>query len=298
MIDFAGRTAIVTGAGGGLGRAYALALAARGANLVVNDPGVTREGAGRSDSAAAVVSEIQAAGGRAIADAGSVTDYADMQAMAARAMEAFGSIDILINNAGILRDKSFGKMEMEDFRAVLDVHLLGAAHASKAVWEHMRGARYGRILMATSAAGMWGNFGQANYAAAKAGLIGLARTLGLEGARENIRVNCVAPVAGTRMLEDIMPGEMLGLFAPEDVVPAVLYLVSEDAPKGTIIGAGGGHFHAAHIGMTRGVHLPPDQRTPEGVAAAFAGIVSREGEKTPAQGMDQVTYIAANMQEK
>src|SRR5687768_7469814 len=237
-ISFEGRVAIVTGAGGGLGRAYALELARRGARVVVNDLGAARDGSGSSDAATRVVEEIRATGREAIANGASVTDLAQVEAMVAAARERWGGVHILINNAGILRDKSFAKMEMEDFRAVLDVHLTGSANCAKAVWEGMREQNYGRILMTSSSTGLYGNFGQANYGAAKLGLVGLARTLALEGARHDIRVNSIVPVAATRMTEDLFPQAMLAAFNPDNVVPAALFLVSEGAPTNAIVGAG------------------------------------------------------------
>jgi NAD(P)-dependent dehydrogenase (short-subunit alcohol dehydrogenase family) len=206
-ISFDGRVAIVTGAGGGLGRAYALELARRGAKVVVNDLGGARDGSGVSDAAQKVVEEIEAAGGTAIANGASVTEQAQVEAMVAEARERWGGVHILINNAGILRDKSFANMTMDDFRAVVDVHLIGSANCTKAVWETMRAQAYGRILMTTSSTGLYGNFGQANYGAAKLGLAGFAKTLHLEGAKYDIRVNALAPTAATRMTEDIFPPE-------------------------------------------------------------------------------------------
>jgi NAD(P)-dependent dehydrogenase (short-subunit alcohol dehydrogenase family) len=220
-ISFAGKVAIVNGAGGGLGRAYALELAKRGAKVVVNDLGGARDGTGTSDAAAKVVEEIEAAGGTAMANGGNVADFAQMQEMVAKAKEAWGGVHILINNAGILRDKSFAKMEMADFELVVKVHLIGSANCTKAVWETMREQNYGRILMTTSSTGLGGNFGQSNYGAAKMGLVGLARTLYLEGAKYNIRVNTLAPAAATRMTEDILPDAVFAQFGPEHVAPAV-----------------------------------------------------------------------------
>jgi len=293
-ISFEGRVAIVTGAGGGLGRAYALELAKRGAKVVVNDLGASRDGSGHSDAAAAVVAEIAAAGGTAIADGGSVTDAAAMQAMADRAKAAWGGVHILINNAGILRDKSFAKMDLADFRAVIDVHLNGAANCTKAVWATMQEQGYGRILMTSSSTGLYGNFGQANYAAAKAGLAGLARTLALEGARHGVRVNTIAPTAATRMTEELFPPDMLGLFRPELVAPAALFLVSDDAPTGAIIGAGAGVVQAAHVTLTRGVKLA--EATPEAVAAQFAAIDDRAGEIVPQTGAEQAMTTLQRLQ--
>ncbi|MEA3048107.1 MAG: hypothetical protein QOJ53_2439 [Sphingomonadales bacterium] len=293
-ISFEGRVAIVTGAGGGLGRAYALALAQRGAKILVNDLGASRDGTGHSDAALAVVEEIRAGGGEAMPDGGSVTDYGQMAAMVDKAKAAWGGVHILINNAGILRDKSFAKMEIEDFRAVIDVHLIGSANCTKAVWATMQEQNYGRILMTSSSTGLYGNFGQANYAAAKLGLAGFARTLALEGARHNIKVNTIAPTAATRMTQGIFPPELLGLFKPETVAPAALYLVSEDAPTAAILGAGAGVVQAANITLTRGVKL--DELTPEAVAASWAAITDREGEILPQSGAEQAMTILARLQ--
>ncbi|HEY0413067.1 MAG TPA: SDR family NAD(P)-dependent oxidoreductase [Allosphingosinicella sp.] len=290
-ISFEGRVAIVTGAGGGLGRAYALELARRGARVVVNDLGGARDGTGHSDAAAAVVAEIEAAGGTAMANGASVTDLAQVEAMVAAANEQWGGVHILINNAGILRDKSFARMDMEDFRAVVDVHLIGSANCAKAVWETMRERGYGRILMTSSSTGLYGNFGQANYGAAKLGVAGLARTLHLEGAKYDIRVNTVAPTAATRMTQDIFPPDMLGLFNPDNVVPAALFLVSENAPSDMIVGAGAGVVQAAYVTLTPGYALPEGRRTVEEVAANWDRIASREGEIVPQSGAEQAMMI-------
>ena len=287
-IRFDNRVAIVTGAGGGLGKAYALGLAARGAKVVVNDLGGARDGSGSSLSAAqAVVDAIVAAGGEAMANGASVTDAAAVEKMVAVVKERWGRIDILINNAGILRDRTFVKMTLDDFRQVLDVHLIGSVVCTKAVWETMREQAFGRVLMTTSSTGLYGNFGQANYGAAKLALVGLMKTLALEGAKYNVRVNTIAPVAATRMTEDIMPPELLARMGPETVAPAALYLVSDDAPTSAIVNAGGGGFERAYVTLTRGIHVAPEAMTPETIAARFDEISDRTGEVVPETGAAQ-----------
>jgi NAD(P)-dependent dehydrogenase (short-subunit alcohol dehydrogenase family) len=295
-IDFTGKVAIVTGAGGGLGREYALELARRGAKVVVNDLGGSRDGTGHSDMALAVVEEINAAGGDALSNGGSVTEYDQMVEMVAKAKEAWGGVHILINNAGILRDKSFAKMEPSDFELVVKVHLIGSANCTKAVWETMREQNYGRILMTASSTGLYGNFGQTNYGAAKLGLAGFTKSLYLEGAKNNIKVNSLAPIAATRMTEDILPPEAFKAFDPANVVPAALFLVSEEAPSNVIMGAGGGFFHTANVTMTRGMALNGDDRSPEGVAAHFAQISDRTGETVPQSGAEQSMAAIARLQ--
>jgi NAD(P)-dependent dehydrogenase (short-subunit alcohol dehydrogenase family) len=289
-IDFKGRVAIVTGAGGGLGKQHALALAARGAKVVVNDLGGDVHGVGGSVSAAqAVVDEIRAAGGEAIVNGASVTDFAAVQAMVQQTLDTWGRVDILVNNAGILRDKSFAKMDLADFRLVVDVHLMGAVHCSKAVWPIMQAQNYGRIVMTTSSSGLYGNFGQANYGAAKMALAGLMQTLSIEGEKNNIRVNCLAPTAATRMTEGLMPEAVLKALEPQAVVPAMLIMASEDAPNRTIICAGAGSFEVAHITLTQGVHLGLTPDTPERLAAALAQVTDRQGETVPLSGAAQGT---------
>ncbi len=295
-ISFRDKVAIVTGAGGGLGREYALELARRGAKVVVNDLGGSRDGTGHSDAALKVVEEIRAAGGEAMSNGGSVTEEEQMKEMVAKAREAWGGVHILINNAGILRDKSFTKMDMADFELVVRVHLLGSAICTKAVWDMMREQNYGRILMTASSTGLYGNFGQTNYGAAKLGLAGFTKSLYLEGAKYNVRVNTLAPIAATRMTEDILPPEAFKAFDPVNVVPAALYLVSDDAPSNAIIGAGGGFFHAANVTLTRGVALPEGERTVEGVAAHWAEIIDRAGETAPQSGAEQSMAAIARLQ--
>lgn len=289
-LDFKGRVAIVTGAGGGLGRAHALALAARGARVLVNDLGGGVHGEGGSVSAAQkVVDEIRAAGGEALANGASVTNFAAVQAMVQQVVDAWGRVDVLVNNAGILRDKSFAKMDMADFRTVVDVHLMGAAHCCKAVWPHMVAQEYGRIVMTTSSTGLYGNFGQSNYGAAKLALVGLMQTLAIEGAKHHIHVNALAPTAATRMTEGLMPAEVLAMLAPEAVVPAMLVLAHESAPTRTILCAGAGSFEAAHVTMTQGVYIGTGPDAPEQLAARLAEVTAREGEQVPANGGAQGT---------
>ncbi len=287
-LNFKGRVAIVTGAGGGLGREHALALAARGARVLVNDLGGGLHGeAGSGGAAQKVVDEIRAAGGEALANGASVTDFAAVQAMVQQAVDAWGRVDVLVNNAGILRDKSFAKMDMADFRTVVDVHLMGAAHCCKAVWPHMVAQEYGRIVMTTSSTGLYGNFGQSNYGAAKLALVGLMQTLALEGAKHHIHVNALAPTAATRMTEGLMPAEVLAMLKPEAVVPAMLVLAHESAPTRTTLCAGAGSFEAAHVTMTQGIYIGTGPDAPEQLAARLAEVTAREGEQVPASGTAQ-----------
>ena len=274
-----GRVAIVTGAGAGLGRAHAHLLASRGAQVVVNDLNLA--------PAEAVVAEIRAAGGQAIAAAGSVTDEAAVQAMVAQTLATWGRIDILVNNAGILRDKSFAKMTLEDFRLVVDVHLMGAVVCTKAVWETMRAQQHGRIVFTTSSSGLFGNFGQSNYGAAKMALVGLMQTLALEGEKANVRVNCLAPTAATAMTQGILPPEVLAVLTPESVSPGLLFLVSDEAPTRAILNAGAGVFAASHVSLTAPVHIGTGADAPERLAAAWPRISDRADSTVPGSGMEQ-----------
>jgi NAD(P)-dependent dehydrogenase (short-subunit alcohol dehydrogenase family) len=287
-VEFQGRVAIVTGAGGGLGRQHALALAARGARVLVNDLGGAVDGSGGSVNAAQrVVDEIRAAGGEAIANGASVTDFEAVQRMVQQALDAWGRVDVLVSNAGILRDKSFAKMDLADFRLVLDVHLMGAVHCCKALWPTMTAQKYGRIVLTTSSSGLYGNFGQANYGAAKLALVGVMQTLAIEGRKNDIRVNCLAPTAVTRMTEALFPADMLEAFGPEAVVPAMLVLASEDAPTRTTLCAGAGAFEAANITLTQGAYIGRGPDAPELLQAHLEQVRERAGETVPASGSEQ-----------
>src|SRR3984957_2399978 len=272
-IRFDGRVAIVTGAGNGLGRAHALGLASRGAKVVVNDFGGARDGTGGSlTPAETVVEEIRKAGGTAMADGGDVSNFEQVKAMVARATEKWGRVDLLCANAGILRDKSFGKMEPADFAKVLDVHLVGSFYCCKAVWDGMRERNYGRIVLTTSSSGLYVNFGQANYGAAKSGMVGLMNVLAEEGRKSNIRVNIISPTAATRMTEELLPPQALELMKPEAITPAVEYMLSEEAPTRTIVGAGAGSFAVIKVMESEGDNFPQSEWTPEAIAAHFAEI--------------------------
>jgi NAD(P)-dependent dehydrogenase (short-subunit alcohol dehydrogenase family) len=291
-IRYDGKVAIVTGAGHGLGRSHALALAARGAKVVVNDLGGAKDGTGGSSEAAkAVVAQIEAAGGEAIANGANVAKFDEVQAMVQQAMDAWGRVDILVNNAGILRDKSFGKGSMEDFRMVLDVHLLGSVYCTKACWDIMKEQEHGRIVVTTSSSGLYGNFGQTNYGSAKMGVIGMMNTLAQEGAKYNIRINALAPTAGTRMTEGLIPEKAFELLTPETVTPAVLYLVSEEGPTRTILAAGAGSYAVAKIVETEGRWLPPEEQTPEGIAAHWNEITATAGERALNAGFEQTAKM-------
>ena len=285
-ISFEGQVAIVTGAGGGLGRSHALELARRGAKVVVNDLGGAMDGTGGSSEAAEkVVSEIKESGGEAISNGGSVSDRNGAKSMVDAAMEAWGRVDILINNAGILRDKSFSKIDLDDFQVVVDVHLMGAVYCTHAVWPIMREQNYGRILMTTSPTGLYGNFGQTNYGAAKLAQVGFMNSLKIEGAKNNIHTNTIAPIAATRMTESLIPEAVHSKLAPESVTPAALFLVSEEAPNGVIMQAEGGRFSVASIVENTGAQLGVDA-TPEDIASNYDMISDLEGAKP--KGMMQI----------
>ena len=287
-ITFDNRVAIVTGAGGGLGRSHALALAKRGVKVVVNDLGGSVDGTGGSETMAQkVVAEIEAMGGEAIANGANVTKEDEVEAMVAEAIERFGKVDILVNNAGILRDKSFSKMTMADWDLVVAVHLKGSAVCTKAVWNHMKENGYGRIVMTTSSSGMYGNFGQTNYGAAKAGLSGFMRTLCLEGAKYDIRVNTLAPTARSRMTEGLMPEEILEKLQPEPVSQGLVYLVCDDAPNRVILAAGAGGYALTKVVETQGVNFTEGEATAENVAAYWDAISSIEGAEEFTNGGQQ-----------
>ncbi len=287
-ISFDGKVAIVTGAGGGLGRSHALALASRGAKVVVNDLGGDVHGEGGSSTAAqAVVQEIVDAGGEAIAHGANVCDEAQVADMVKTTMEKWGRIDILINNAGVLRDKTFTKMDLSDFKFVMDVHVMGTVTCTKAVWDIMREQAYGRIVMTTSSSGLYGNFGQSNYGAAKMAVVGFMNTLCLEGAKYNINVNCLAPMAATRMTEGLLPQAALDLSTPESVTAGLLTLCDDDAPNRTILAAGAGGYAKAVVYETEGIYLKPDEQTPENVRAAFDDLSNAEGQQELVQGGQQ-----------
>ncbi|WEK43898.1 MAG: SDR family NAD(P)-dependent oxidoreductase [Candidatus Sphingomonas colombiensis] len=273
------RVAIVTGAGGGLGASHARLLAARGARVVVNDM--------NADAAQAVADSIIADGGEAIAIAASVTDEAAVTAMIEAVVGRWERVDILVNNAGILRDKSFAKMGLDDFRLVMDVHVMGAVICTKAVWEIMRQQRHGRIVMTTSSSGLYGNFGQANYGAAKMALVGLMQTLAIEGEKYGIKVNCLAPTAATQMTDGVLSAEALAALAPDLVSPGLIALVEEDAPSRTILCAGAGNFAAANITLTRGQYVGGDAMAADRVVDSWSAISDRSDEIVPAYGFTQ-----------
>ena len=295
-IRFDGKVAIVTGSGGGLGEQHALELARRGAKVVVNDLGGSVDGKGGSSAAAdRVVAEIKAAGGEAIANGSSVTDDAGVAHMIQQAMDEWGRIDILVCNAGILRDKSFSKMEQADFDLVINVHLMGTMKPIKAAWEIFKAQNYGRIVCTTSSSGLYGNFGQSNYGAAKLGIVGLMNTLKIEGQKNNVHINAISPVAATRMTEGLMPQAVLDQLKPESVTPGVVYLCSDEAPTGAILAAGAGVFALARIYETEGVNLNANLSA-EGVRDAWSQISADEGQKAYATGAEQGAKIFRRLQ--
>ncbi|MDJ0916568.1 MAG: SDR family NAD(P)-dependent oxidoreductase [Woeseiaceae bacterium] len=288
-IDLTGRVAIVTGAGRGLGRAHALALAARGAKVVVSD---LADADGNLAGANAVVADIEAAGGEAVAVGANVADMEQVEAMVAETMNRWGRIDILVNNAGILRDKTFAKMSLDDFRLVIEVHVMGSVNCTKAVWDIMREQQYGRIIFTSSSSGLYGNFGQSNYGAAKMAVVGFMNTLHLEGAKYDIRVNCLAPIAGTAMTEGLLPDAVYKLLAPESVSHGVVFLASDSAPSRTILCAGGGGFAVNRDFETEGVSLLPDNLSADGIAAAWEAISATDGMRELNVGSDQTMKFA------
>ncbi len=296
QIRFDDQVVIITGAGGGLGRAHALEFARRGAKVVVNDLGGAMDGSGAGSAAAEkVVAEIKADGGEAIADGASVTDDAAVTNLVQRTMEQWGRIDVLIANAGILRDKSFSKMELADFATVMDVHLMGTVKPLKAVWEIMKTQNYGRIVVTTSSTGLYGNFGQANYGAAKLSLVGLMNTIKIEGAKNDIRINAISPVAATRMTENLMPPAMLEKLGPEQVTPGVVYLASKDGPNGAILTAGAGVFALAQITETEGAYLGQGASA-EAVRDKWAQITDETGREAYAGGHMQTQKFMRKLQ--
>ncbi|CAA0100909.1 SDR family NAD(P)-dependent oxidoreductase [Zhongshania aliphaticivorans] len=287
-IRFDGKVAIVTGAGNGLGRSHALELAKRGAKVVINDLGGNRDGSGASsDAAKAVVAEIEALGGEAISHGANVAVFSEVEDMVQQTIQKWGRVDILINNAGILRDKTFSKMSLDDFNLVMDVHLMGSVNCSKAVWDIMKEQQYGRIVMTTSSSGLYGNFGQSNYGAAKLAVVGLMNTLGIEGAKNNVRVNALAPTAATRMTEDLMPTEVLAMLVPEAVTAGALVLCHDDAPSRHILCAGAGGYASSAIFETEGIYLAPDKQTPEAVVEHWEQICDTSQQTTLDTGFKQ-----------
>ncbi|CAG9564060.1 unnamed protein product [Danaus chrysippus] len=295
QLNFSGRVAVVTGAGGGLGKAYALLLGSRGAKVVVNDLGSARDGVGKSNFADLVVQEIKDKGGIAVADYNSVVEG---EKIIKTALDNFGRVDILINNAGILRDKSFQKMSEQDWDLIQAVHLKGAYKTTQAAWETFKKQKYGRIIMTSSNAGLFGNFGQANYSAAKMGLVGLASTLAIEGAKYNIKVNTIVPTAASRLTEDILPPEMFQAMKPDLIAPVVAYMVHESfTDSGLIIDSTLGFATKAHLVHSQGALLrkkPSDPVTIESVRDNWSQVVNMEN----AQHIDKIAEVTVNLVEK
>lgn len=290
-----GQVAIVTGAGQGLGRCHAMALAERGAKVVVNDLG---DASGTSANANAVVADIRSAGGDAMSHGANVAAFVQVQDMVEKTMRRWGRVDILINNAGILRDKTFAKMSLDDFRLVIEVHLMGSVNCTKAVWDIMREQNYGRIVFTSSSSGLYGNFGQSNYGAAKMAMVGLMNTLHLEGMKNNIRVNCLAPTAGTAMTEGLLPEPVFELLSPEVVSPAIVFLAGPDAPSRKVLGAGGGSFAIFKGFETEGINLLRGNATPEGIADAWEAINEESGMREFTGGFEQTGKFAKQGAEK
>ncbi len=287
-ISFEGKVAIVTGAGNGLGRSHALALAERGAKVVINDLGGARDGSGASsDAAQEVVALIESKGGEAFAHGANVAKMDQVEDMVKQTMEKWGRVDILINNAGILRDKTFAKMTIDDFQLVMDVHVMGTVNCTKAVWQIMRDQNYGRIVVTTSSSGMYGNFGQSNYGAAKMAVLGFMNTIGLEGAKNDIRINALAPTAGTRMTEDLMPKEVLDMLTPESVTAGLLTLCHDDAPNRYILCAGAGGYASTRLFETDGIFLPAEEQTPENILANIAEVSDTSNQSIMETGAGQ-----------
>ena len=291
-IRYDDQVAIVTGAGAGLGRSHALALAARGAKVVVNDLAAT-DGS-MSEGSLAVVAEIEKAGGEAMANGANVANMQQVKSMVEQAMEKWGRIDILVNNAGILRDKSFANMPIEDFKLVVDVHLMGSTNCAKAVWSIMKQQNYGRIVMTTSSSGLYGNFGQANYGAAKMAVVGLMNTLCIEGQKNNIQINCLSPTARTAMTEELIKDKrVLELMTVESVTTGLLALVAKSAPNRTILGCGAGGYARAVIKETDGIYLSPEQQTPENLLASWDALEDQaNAEELKAGWMQTNKYVA------
>ncbi|PZO06175.1 MAG: 3-hydroxyacyl-CoA dehydrogenase [Alphaproteobacteria bacterium] len=281
-IDLSGRIAIVTGAGGGLGRSHAMALARHGAKVVVNDLS--------SAACEAVAAEIRSEGGEAMPWCCSVTDRPGVFAMVEAVVERWGSVDILVNNAGILRDRTFAKMDLDDFALVLDVHLMGSVNLTKAAWPYMRERGHGRVIFTTSSSGLYGNFGQSNYGAAKMALVGLMQTLALEGQKSGIHVNCLAPSAATRMTEGLYSEDDLRGLSTDLVSPGVVALASENAPTRAILLAGAGAFEQAHITMTQGVWVGDVPDAADRIEAQWTLIRDRAGEVVPQSGAAQYSH--------
>ena len=295
IIEFNDRVAVVTGAGGGLGRSHALELARRGVKVVVNDLGGSVSGEGGSATMAEnVVEEIREFGGTAMANGANVTNPEEVQDMVSSVIEKWGHIDILVNNAGILRDKSFTKMDINDFRLVIEVHLMGSVICTKAVWDHMKERKYGRIVMTTSSSGNYGNFGQTNYGAAKTGVVGLMNTLCLEGAKYDIRVNALSPTAATRMTESLMPQEALDLLTVDSVTAGLIPLVCDGAPNRLIMCAGAGGYAATKVFETSGIHLAPNEQTAENVMLNLDKIRNSINQEEYTSGGQQTMKFVGN----